>query len=217
MDIINKEFTKLIENHFLTENVSLVLYSLIKTIRPLKILEVGTGYSTLIILKSIKDIQEENLIFEKSLKTNNFSNYTGKNYVPNFTVIDNFSLINEEKYKEVIEVFEREDLIKNLTLAKADIFYFLLKTKDNYDFIWIDAGLQKEYSRLFKILDKKLNKNGTIIIHSTLTNKEGKRFLDKFNNKNYEKISFLEPHKKFQNSFTIFNKKGKIPVFTESA
>ena len=59
MNFINKDFTNLISKVYLTENASLILYSLIRSCRPHKILEIGVGYSTLFISKAISDIQED--------------------------------------------------------------------------------------------------------------------------------------------------------------
>ena len=53
MSLLNTDFLKEYPNIFGTENVSLIMYSLIKSIRPKKLIEVGAGYTSFFILESL--------------------------------------------------------------------------------------------------------------------------------------------------------------------
>jgi len=108
-------------------------------------------------------------------------------------------------------------LSNNMTLVKSDMKDYIQNCNEKYDLIWIDAGPKKDYIDYFKHIDNMINEGGLIIVHSTLTNVEGKEFLRQFNNSNYEKLSLLEPHKKWQNSFTLLKRKTEYPTYTEIA
>lgn len=72
-----------------------------------------------------------------------------------------------------------------------------------------DAGPKKDYIDYFKYINNMINDGGLIIIHSTLTNVEGKEFLRQFNDSNYEKLSLLTTQK-MAKQFYIVKKKNRI-------
>jgi hypothetical protein len=217
MKLINYNFTKLFNNNFLTENMAFFLFSIVKIIRPLKILEFGYGYTTLFFLESIKDIKEEIFLYNNLVKTSNFNTFSGKNYEPELIVVDNFLDIDDFEFNKELEKIKMLSLEKPLTIVKCNMKDYLENVNEKYDLIFIDAGSKKDYIDYFKYIDNMINIGGLIIIHSTLTNKEGQNFLKNFNDTSYEKMSLIEPHKKWQNSFTMFKKKCEYPTYTEIA
>lgn len=215
MNLINEEFCNLLPNQFLTENVSLFLYSLLKCSRPQSIIEVGYGYSTLFISKAIQDIQKENLDFDSLLDNKN--KFTGPEYNPTFRVIENFE--HPHFIRKVASVIRKYKLDKNLQFINRSIDEYLKNTQDNYDLVWMDFGSGKEYMYFFKLFLERLNEGGMIIVHSTITNLAGRLFSTELklmlkDDSSLEMISIVEPHKSIQNSFTIVKKNADYPIHT---
>lgn len=219
MDLINEDFCELMPNHFLTENVSLFLYSLIKCSRPQSIIEVGSGYSTLFILKSIRDIQKEILPFPEKVFTEEKNNFTGKKYNPIFNVVENFSHPNHLKNYSCLKKF---DITKNINFINNSIEDYLKNSKETYDFVWMDFGTGSDYMYFFKLFLEKINPGGFIIIHSTMSNLFGKLFVTELKLMNsYENsleiMNIVEPHKSLQNSFTIVKKVTDYNIYSITA
>lgn len=206
----------------MTENVSLFLYSLIKCVRPYKIIEVGLGYSTLFITKAIDDIRKEDLtketFFTSEKVTEGYWVHSGPTYAPVFTVVDN------QRYKgceQIIEAINEEELGDYIDLLTVDVGEYLNNTKDNYDMVWLDFGPQTtgDYHNFYNTFLDRLNPGGCIIIHSTVSNYVARLFLTELKlklkgNSDLELITFVEPHKKQQSSFTIIKKNMDYPVYT---
>lgn len=215
MELINKEFTELLPNKFLTENVSLVLYSLIMTCRPRNIIEVGAGYSSLFLSKAIEDIKTQDCSKYRPALNEHHLMYTS-NYNPTFTIVDKFNISNAE------EVLKKHNLDKNIKFIVSDIFEFLKTDNDIYDFVWLDVGSGPEYAELFQHFYKNLPPKGIIIVHSTAGNTAGQQFLTEMTLKNnsdksFEMMTFEEPHKRTQNSFTIFKRQGYYKTYSNFA
>jgi predicted O-methyltransferase YrrM len=214
MNLINENFSEHLSNYFLTENVSLFLYSLIRCSRPQSILEMGAGYSTPFISRAIEDVKNENLTFFENFHLVN-EKYYGKEYNPNFDVIENF--YTEEYYNEVVLNLKRLDLEKNVNFIDQNLVYFLENTIKKYDLIWMDLGNGEEYMYFFKLFLRILNDGGYVIIHNTMHNLTGKLFVSelklmtKFDN-SIELINIVEPHKTEQSSFTIVKKTIDYPT-----
>ena len=220
MHLINKEFVNNTGNIFLTENVSLFLYSLIKTCRPKNILEIGAGYSTHFIIKAIEDIQNDDYEFllPKESLIENHEQYTNS-YNPNFTIVDNFHWQEENIKRELLKQIKQSApysvRLKFVEMCAKD---FVLVDESPYDFVWVDFGDGTENEYIFHKFFKNLEEGGFIIIHHTCTTLIGKLFLAEmsFLNKRedlFEMMSFVEPHKTRQNSFTVFKKLKKYPTY----
>lgn len=225
MNLINEEFCNSRPNLFLTENVSLFLYSLIRCTRPQNILEMGAGYSTAFISRAIEDVKKENLQFfnenfnQQFLIVNN-KRYYGSGYNPVFDVIESF--YTEEYYNEVIFNLRKDGLEKNVNFIDQSFENYLKETKKKYDLIWMDLGTGREYMYFFKLFLNVINDGGYIIIHNTLTNLTGRLFISEvkmmahFDN-SLEVINIFEPHKNHQNSFTIIKKTLEYPIYRDFA
>ena len=150
MDLINKKFENLIDNQYLTENISLLIYSLIRTTRPLKLLEFGAGFSTICIAKAFQDIQKEEFnpnvtpqrwgsfcreIFkeesedfyrEKTYEAYKFcfdenSILTGNKYDPKLITVDNSNNTNvHNSFNKISSVLEKLNLSKYVEFIHSD-------------------------------------------------------------------------------------------------
>lgn len=217
MKLVNDDFVNSFTNNFLTENMAFVLYGAIKFTRPLKLLEFGYGYTTPFLLESIKDIKEESIPYNEIVKVKNHDNYSGRSYNPELVVVDNFLDVNGEQFAKDFDNMKRLSLTDSLTIVKSDMEDYIVNCEEKYDLIWIDAGPKRHYIDYFEHINNMINDDGLIIIHSTLTNLEGAKFLIDFDGSQYEKLSLLEPHKKWQNSFTMLKRKSTYPIYTEIA
>ena len=212
-----------------TENMSFILFSLIKFTRPKTILEFGAGLSTFFILNAlksnIKDYNIDRKIINKDdhngASVNLYKNWYIEKYKPIFHIVDNFSKEspNYKKFIKDINDNNYNDLIKLHNISLIDFS----KNIDNYvknklDIFWFDAKLIN-YGALEGIRDywSKMSDNGMIIIHFTHgIYKNIKWFsLDEDYIKNiikldsFELIHINEPHKFRQCSFTIIKKSIK--------
>jgi hypothetical protein len=223
MNLLNDDFLNIYPNIFGTENVSLVIYSLIKSIRPKKLIEVGAGYTTFFILKSLVDIKKE---IEKEIENRNITEYfegefhdyvsEWENYSPNFIVVEDFS--HEETPKNLKSILDEKNVNKYCTFIESDLFDYIDKSQEhNYDFVWLDYGAGPTFFEVFQFFFENLNENGIIIFHSTESNLWGRYFTSQIkllqkSRSDIEMITVLEPHKHFQNSFSIFRKTANNPI-----
>lgn len=220
MNLINKEFTSNLDNRFLTENVSIFLYSLIKAVRPKKIIEVGAGYTTPFLCQAILDVRSEN--YDWISASGSFSeNYRehSLDYNPTFTIVENYDHQYAIKQtKELLEYYSASHLVN---FVEADAKDFVLNNSTEYDFVWMDFGSGEEYMFYFKEFYRTLPSGGYIIVHSTVNNKHGNKFVvdaEKMKEEmNFEMMTFVEPHKSIQSSWTIFKKKTEYKIYTEYA
>lgn len=223
MGLINYTFSKDLDNRYLTENVSLFLYSLIRCCRPVNLLEIGAGYSTAFLAQALEDVKNDKVDIKSKWYLN--SKYWNNEYSPKLEVIENEEM--GSSLKKITNFLKEQNLEENVKIINRDLYDYvdILKTQNKtYDFIWMDYGSGENYLRDFEIFENLLNPNGIIVVHSTLTNVFGKMFLSemKLQTKigkysHLEMISFLEPHKGIQNSFTVFKKITDYPTYSISS
>jgi hypothetical protein len=216
MNLINGNFIKLLPyDKFFTENVSLFLYSLIKCTRPLKLIEVGFGYSTLFISRALQDIQSEEKSVNEFIFSKEYDTFVGDTYKPEFIVVDDLS---HHAIENTMDVLRENKLDKNIRFVKEDVYKFIENNSNTYDFIWLDFGDGTEYLKMFDVFYGKLSPGGQMIIHSTAGNLCGRYFLSEIKLKNkladeFEMITFVEPHKRYQSSFTVIKKNINLPIY----
>jgi Zn-dependent protease with chaperone function len=121
--------------------------------------------------------------------------------------------------RELLEVHIKDAFDSELpsTLALPEVKYF--------DLLWIDLGAANRIEGFFDAWWHRVNpRGGFVIVHSTLTNLLSREWLEKMRRlaenggRNTEDgsspygafvtVSFLEPHKMFQNSCSLFQKRG---------
>jgi predicted O-methyltransferase YrrM len=188
-------------------------------VRPTSIAEVGCGYSTLFISKALQDIRNESLenepFFNNEKVTENYHLFSGPGYNPHFVVVDNDP-------SETEKVLKDNDLLDNVEFVKTDAKKFINECPYGFDLVWLDFGPSnmEEYKYYYNRFLHKMNPGGIIIIHSTVSNYIGRLFLTELKlllkgNSNMELMSFVEPHKKQQSSFTVIKKVIDYPIYTE--
>lgn len=216
------------------ESVSPFLYSMIRCIQPRRALEVGAGYSSLFILQALADNAEEHhnrrAILKGQVRSDQHTGlrrifkgrhplplaetdfYTG-DYDPRLHVIDDGShpATSARKVAEVARKLNLGHLLQfhdglfqgmSRQFSPADL---------PLDFVWFDCGGLQEFLDEYWNLISPLR--GILIIHSSLTNPAKRAVLKALEErlsaaspKQAEMVSFYEPHKWRQNSFTIIRK-----------
>ncbi len=205
---------KLFSPTFGTENLAPYLYSLIRLIRPRKILELGGGYTSIFILKALSDNEllfKDSSSVDLSLQNEHYFNQT---FNPSkLHVIDNC----KDGYTTANLIFDASKKLKLdpfLEFHETDYFGYaenIPKSELPLDLLWIDCGSLNTYHHVMRNYFPLVNRaGGIVLIHSLITNLHGALFLKQlklaqatkeFND--FELISLLEPHKKRQNSLTM--------------
>jgi len=238
-----KTVSPLYEMHMGVENMGPLLYSLVRFTKPKRVLEVGAGYTSLFILQALKDNDNEiqNYIkLEKLGKCNvegwPYCEYGYLDKYGNPGVLDCIDNMAHEftTADKVLDSAKELGLSQYLRFQVEDAFEFhnKLSVDDEkeipVDFAWVDFGAGPRLHEFFEnYWDKISGHGGFILVHSTCTNNRTKTWLNEMKkiihevNSKYggtEYLSLWEPHKYFQNSVTIFQKRMKgyeEPIHTE--
>ena len=219
-----------------TEIMAPMLYYLIRSVRPARVLEYGMGYSTFFILKALADNikefqhEKEQLLnknsdyptpisqedFDKWLFDNNppllDPAFYKKVYAPQLICFEKLPKTHDYSSK-ILNSIKELNLDHLLTFIHGDACTDIKKIPQHLfplDFIWCDDGFHYKF---FKIYWNLMNDNDSyLLFHSTVnTSITRKAAMDKIkaalsNKKNYQLIDVIEPHKLHQRSFTILHK-----------
>ena len=160
---------------------------------------------------------------------------TRETYTPQLHVVDNMAHAHTTAHlvKECSEELNDDDEENNfLVVHEADAFNpdlsATLAPGVQFDFLWIDLGAANRIETFLKNFWFRVKPGGYVAVHSTLTNSLSREWLEKMRMlaRNggkkadgsvseygvFETMSFLEPHKLFQNSFTIFQRRDAHPI-----
>ena len=227
----NEELKNALDENFsniVTENVGPFIYSTIKTIRPKKILEIGAGYTSIFFAKALKEIEEEDSFDLQLLKDQKSDpkwerrqRLLNKNYQfgsdSKLIIVDNFSKEKHDTARPVDNAIKKLHLNKYIDFVEADGMDLqkineMISNNLPLDFVFLDFGAGAALPILFKFYFEKINSfGGYIMVHSTLTNAMHRLWLAELklkysNDSSVEIMSFLEPNKFMQNSFTLIKK-----------
>jgi len=227
----NQELKNALDENFsniVTENVGPFIYSTIKTIRPKKILEIGAGYTSIFFAKALKEIEEEDSFDLQLLKDQKSDpkwerrqRLLNKNYQfgsdSKLIIVDNFSKEKHDTARPVDNAIKKLHLNKYIDFVEADGMDLqkineMISNNLPLDFVFLDFGAGAALPILFKFYFEKINSfGGYIMVHSTLTNAMHRLWLAELklkysNDSSVEIMSFLEPNKIMQNSFTLIKK-----------
>ena len=227
----NEDLKNALDENFsniVTENVGPFIYSTIKTIRPKKILEIGAGYTSIFFAQALKEIEEENnfdakLINEEKIDSDWERRHRLLNKDYQFSadskliIVDNFSKEKHDTARPVDNAIKKLHLDKYIDFVEADGMDLqkINEMVSNYlplDFVFLDFGAGAALPILFKFYFERINNyGGYIMVHSTLTNAMHRLWLAELklkyiNDSSVEIMSFLEPNKIMQNSFTLIKK-----------
>ena len=227
----NEELKNALDENFsniVTENVGPFIYSTIKTIRPKKILEIGAGYTSIFFAKALKEIEEEDNFDLQLLKDQKSDpNWERRHRLLNkdypfssdskLIIVDNFSKEKHDTARPVDNAIKKLHLNKYIDFVESDGMDLqkineMISNSLPLDFVFLDFGAGAALPILFKFYFEKINSfGGYIMVHSTLTNAMHRLWLAELklkysNDSSVEIMSFLEPNKIMQNSFTLIKK-----------
>jgi predicted O-methyltransferase YrrM len=222
-----KTVAPLYDLHMGCENMAPLLYSLVRFLKVQNILEVGAGYTSIFLLQALYDNQQEIGNYAKLIKS-------GQCKVGNqpYCVDGKLNKIHEKKSilhcvdhmghehttaDHVLQIAKDLGIDSHLQLHNIDFWDFELQDDQNdedqkIELIWLDFAAGKKLSKVLNRWWHRLKNGGYILCHSTLTNSMTREWLEQMRSREnnkwvYETISFLEPHKYFQNSFSMFQKR----------
>ncbi len=175
--IFHEKASQVFESSMGTENISLLLYAFVKSLRPDNILGVGLGYSSLYILKAMHDSMvesvEDKYLLANSEVSNDISGSEGRRsllnpnylhgfYKPLMHAVDDFS-DGQDRLNSLFDIINElgfESLINLYPIRYQD---FPCVEGVKYDLIWIDCGHQIEYSDLINKFWPMLSDEGGVL------------------------------------------------------
>ncbi len=166
-----------------------MLYSLIRYLKPRKVLEIGAGYTSIFILQALADNAKEEAEF-RDLRNKGECNCDG---IP-WSVDEYFDDEVRPAVLDCVDNMEHESTTAHLVVKIADELklssYLKLHVADCYDydtsnfgdspfdFVWLDGiSTDKRFAALFKRYFAKIRLGGYAAVHSTLTNSTSKIWL----------------------------------------
>jgi predicted O-methyltransferase YrrM len=231
--------------HMGVENIATLLYSLIRFTKKRRIVEIGAGYTSLWILQALHDNEEEmariRLLNDEGKCKLLDTPWTVQEETPPpeepalLLCIDNCKH-QKETATGACAVAKSLGLDAYLKFVKGDAFDMGdILEEASIDILWCDFGVG---SRMKEFLQKgawaSLRSGGLLLCHSTLTNQRTRNWLEAVRARQgedltgipadeYVELSLLEPHKAYQNSVSIFQKRKRgddvyaEPIFSEYA
>jgi predicted O-methyltransferase YrrM len=213
--------------HMGVENLGPFLHSFIRFTKKRKVVEIGAGYTSLWILQALKENDEElgrirALGRNQTLRLMNIT-WAIPPYVENFDhepakllCIDNFSH-QKETATGASAVSKSLGLDSYVEFRRGDAYELQLES-NSVDILWCDFGVGSRMREFVSSAWKSIRPGGFLLCHSTLTNQCTREWLEAARSRSSEEItgippdeyvelSLLEPHKPFQNSISVFQKR----------
>ncbi|KAG7350636.1 methyltransferase domain containing protein [Nitzschia inconspicua] len=216
--------------HMGVENLGPFLYNFIRMTKKRQIVEIGAGYTSLWILQALKDNDDE-LYRIKNLQD------TGKCKLLDidWTVDTELKKMlqessrllcvdNCEHQKETATgasaVAKSLGLEEYFEFRKGDAFDLDLGN-ETVDALWCDFGVGSRMSDFMTSAWSCIRPGGFLLCHSTLTNENTRKWLESVRRRQpkevtgiepteYVELSLLEPHKRYQNSVSIIQKRKSV-------
>uniref|UniRef100_A0A7S1NHH9 Uncharacterized protein n=1 Tax=Eutreptiella gymnastica TaxID=73025 RepID=A0A7S1NHH9_9EUGL len=175
--------------HMGTENMGPLLYSLIRFVKPRKVLEIGAGYTSVYMAQALADNHAEICKFKRLTAAGQcqcgdvpwgVDGEVRKPHVGVLTCVDNMS----HEYATACDlptVANHLGIGRHLKLEVADAWQYLedLPELEYFDFMWIDVGAGERMRDLFEVCVEHLSgEGGFVAVHSTLTNAQMRAWLD---------------------------------------
>jgi len=233
--------------HMGVENAGPLLYSLVRFAKCRRIVEVGAGYTTLYLLQALKDNEDEmqrvvDLDLEGRLRLLDYPFGTPrlKEWLPTSSNDSGSSLLcidncehQRETASSAVNVARTLGLDHLLQFLKGDAFDALethFSEDESIDMLWCDFGVGARMRDYVSKVWRFVRPGGFLVCHSTLTNARTREWLEAVRQRRgeaetglptdeYTELSLLEPHKRFQNSMTILQKRQRFdePIYSEYA
>eukprot|EP00980_Cylindrotheca_fusiformis_P001729 scaffold397_cov111-Cylindrotheca_fusiformis.AAC.7 len=240
--------------HMGVENLGPLLYSFIRFTKKRKIVEIGAGYTSLWIVQALAENDEELERIRALEQTDRcrLLNYPWtlpgaleefEREPASLLCIDNCEH-QKETATGASAVAKSLGLSSYMQFRKGDAFELELEP-DSVDVLWCDFGVgSRQFSSCFhnhRMRDfvssawRSLRPGGFLLCHTTLTNENTRTWLEAVRARSevektgippddYVELSLLEPHKSFQNSISILQKRKstdagayKEPIFSTFA
>jgi predicted O-methyltransferase YrrM len=223
--------------HMGCENMGPLLYQLVRFFKPSRALEIGAGYTSIFLLQALADNDEE---------LRRFSSLERAGACPGFLVasaleahaerapsilhcVDNLAHEQTTAHR-VIDAARQLGIESALRFIEADAW----RVADDWpegpaeqlDLLWFDFGAGGRLAQLLAAWWPRLALGGLLIVHSSLTNAMTRAWLETVRKPapgtepplgEVACLSLLEPHKRYQNSCTILQKRGPgyaEPIYT---
>jgi len=184
-----------------TENVGALLRSLVRMVRPNRILEIGAGYTTPFLLEGLEKNEELFDDGSECLNKEYVKNHK-ENYDPKFVIIDDISFGEFKKDFNIDSKYV--EFIEGKFQGKSQK---LFDTYGPFDFVWFDCGGPEEYfDFMVEYWDICCH---YVIFHYTHSFQMPNNMLGIVTGLatgNPQRIDILEPHKDRQGSVTILKK-----------
>ncbi|KAL3771452.1 hypothetical protein ACHAW5_000107 [Stephanodiscus triporus] len=233
--------------HMGVENAGPLLYSFVRFTKVRNVVEVGAGYTTLYLLQALKDNEEEmrrvaNLDKEGRLRLLDYPFGTPileewASPSSSLLCIDNCEH-QRETASSAVGVARTLGLDTYLRFLRGDAFDALdthFSWIESVDMLWCDFGVGSRMTEYMSRVWRYIRPGGFLVCHSTLTNVRTRGWLEGVRRRGgvdetgipaeeYVELSLLEPHKRFQNSMTILQKRigdggarFEEPIYSEYA
>jgi predicted O-methyltransferase YrrM len=231
--------------HMGVENLGPFLYSFVRFTKVRRLVEIGAGYTTVWILQALRDNDEEMLRIHELEQSGQcrLLNWPWTNAErveahvsprlgspSQLLCVDNCEH-QKETASGVSSVAETLGLGSYLRFVRGDAFELHGLGRDSpVDVVWCDFGVGSRMKDFCASTWDSLRPGGFLLCHSTLTNQRTREWLEAARAHRgieetglpagqYVELSLLEPHKHYQNSVSIFQKrKGYIePIYSEFA
>jgi hypothetical protein len=222
------------------ENLGYLLHSLVRFLKPKVIMEIGAGYTSLYILQALRENEIEmervkDCVLKGRMKLLDYP-WTIEDEVVNWggrecklTVLDNCKH-QKETASSAVGIARKLNLHEYLDFKVGDAYEANFE-KESVDMLWCDFGVGGRMVEFMKSNWGCIKPGGYLVCHSTLTNLNTRRWTEGLRAGggvdvcgipagDYEHISMLEGHKRFQNSVTIVQKRDKgyeEPIYSQYA
>jgi predicted O-methyltransferase YrrM len=230
--------------HMGVENAGHLLYSLVRFTKSRKVVEVGAGYTTLFLLQALKDNEDEmkriiDLDKDGRLRLLDYPFGIGSKLeewdtapASSLLCIDNCEH-QKETASGAVGVARTLGLDSYLEFLRGDAFDALdthFSETESIDLLWCDFGVGSRMKEYAASVWKYIKPGGFLCCHSTLTNRRTREWLESIRQQageeytgipsgEYVEVSLLEPHKRYQNSITVLQKRIRFeePIYSEYA
>lgn len=216
--------------YFGVENAGALLYSIVRFLKPRSIAEVGSGYTTLFLLQALKDNEAEADALADGKREHKNYDMLGTDW---YTSSNHFSSSEEETPPKLVCVDDLSHQVETASRAETlavelrlDKYLAPVQNCDAFDatfppssldLFWLDFGVGDRLAEyLGTVILPALRLGGFVAIHSSVTNLATRKILDDLIRDptsdlaqayDLNHISLLEPHKRFQNSITLLQKR----------
>jgi predicted O-methyltransferase YrrM len=232
--------------HMGVENLGPFLYSFVRFTKVRRAVEIGAGYTTLWILRAMRDNDEEMLRIRELEEAGQCRlldwPWTNAERTaahvrspgggpPRLLCVDNCEH-QKETASGASSVADALGLASYLHFVRGDAFELqgLLGREEPVDVVWCDFGVGSRMRDFCASTWDSLRPGGFLLCHSTLTNRRTREWLEAARAHRgteetglpageYVELSLLEPHKHYQNSISVFQKRrGYVePIYSEFA